>query len=1119
MTSASVPDASLESLVAGVLDEFRERCKRGERPDVEEYAARHPQAAELLRKVLATVGLLDLSLSGEARADVLGSELPEGTLGDFRLLREVGRGGMGVVYEAEQISLRRRVALKVLPFAAVLDPRQLRRFQNEAQAAACLHHPHIVPVYGVGCERGVHFYAMQFIEGRTVADLIAELRRESAGQGAADARPSAETPPRAALPTRQSLTSRAYLQTVARLGIEAAEALDYAHEQGVVHRDVKPANLLLDARGTVWVTDFGLAQFHKDAGLTLTGDLLGTLRYMSPEQALGRRGLVDHRTDVYTLGVTLYELLTLRPAFAGDDRQELLRRIASEEPRSLRAHNPAVPAELETVVLKAMAKEPAERYVTAQELADDLRRFLDDRPIRARPPTLRRRAAKWARRHQPAVAAVAVFLAAGVLGLATSTLLINRARTEAVRQWHEAEKQRGLALERETDLRRHLYAADLHRAATAVDNRDVEMVRPLLDRHLPLPGLRDERCFAWHYLDGLHRQLSATLRGHEDWVYQVAFSPDGKTLATASKDRTVRLWDVETRKSLAVLRGHRDEVNAVAFSPCGSFLATGSDDETVRVWDLNGGGDPRTLAGSGKPVHRVAFSPDGKTLLGAAFAPASSERTTLLWDVASGQPRGRLDGCFGLAFSPDNVALAATRADFAVVLLDLADGHERLAFRGHQGHVRTARFSPDGRLLVTASRDATVRVWHVESGKDRAVFAGHTGSVRCAMFSPTGREVASTGEDGTVHLWDFERGGGRTIHLGHRSVWAAIYTPDGRGLVSVGGDGAVKFWDLTTFAGRHSLAKHREGVRSFAFSPDGHTLATASGDTRARLWRLPAGALQAFLPHRLREPSSKSVAFSPDGQSLAAGTGGGTVQLLDLATGSERTVLAGLGGDVAFVQFSPDGRLLSAGPHDGPARVYDTATWCELALPGRDLGASGSPSRIVFSPDGQGFAWNEGPSLKEWRQDTQQVRRLGVGDRHWNGFAAYSPDGRTLATTQNHEGHPRVKLWDARTLQPRTTLLGHGGEVTALAFSPDSAVLVSGSNNGEVRLWHVATARELFALNGPGGGVQQVAFAPDGQTLGVLAPSQRPGQDLYFWHAPRRAPGGTEPSPPDPPRP
>jgi serine/threonine protein kinase/Tfp pilus assembly protein PilF len=454
VSAAVDKDASL----AEVLDAYLAGLHAGTAPSQEELLARYPDLAGDLKECLASLAFIRQAAVGSNPANnaPTDGDLP-GTLGDFRIHREIGRGGMGVLYEAEQISLRRRVALKVLPFAATLDPRRLQRFHTEAQAAAHLHHQNIVPVYAVGCERGVHYYAMQYIEGQTLATGIRDLRRlaglpvpegEAAEKPTAPERPAADTAPPtspiAGLSTERSTRSPAYFRTIAHLAVQAAEALEHAHQLGVVHRDVKPANLLVDVRGNLWIADFGLAYVQGGPGLTMTGDVVGTLRYMSPEQALAKRVTVDHRTDIYSLGVTLYELLALETPFPAQDRQELLRQITFEEPRRLRRLNKAIPAELETIVLKAMQKNPGDRYATAQEVADDLRRFLEDRPIQARRPSTLARGLKWARRHRPVVWAAAVCLlvalAAGV-GSAAWILGERAARQEEA----EAKVQEALA--------------------------------------------------------------------------------------------------------------------------------------------------------------------------------------------------------------------------------------------------------------------------------------------------------------------------------------------------------------------------------------------------------------------------------------------------------------------------------------------------------------------------------------------------------------------------------------------------------------------------------------------------------------------------------------------------
>jgi serine/threonine protein kinase/tetratricopeptide (TPR) repeat protein len=552
VASGPVIDTAFGRLVEGLTD----RLQAGEPVDWSALAHEHPDHADELsaiRPALEAFGRLSRAGEQAVRgvAPTADDDLLPGVLGDFRIVREIGRGGMGVVYEAEQISLNRNVALKVLPFAATMDPRQLQRFRHEAQAAAMLHHPNVVPVFGVGCERGVHYYAMQLIEGRSLAAMIDDLRglTPSPGSGGTQglqtqsfhplnrfrvpsvpsgaenqnghenlAAPdskfpngTADTDPVAALATQRARRDKAHYRHIAELIAQAADALEYAHSMGVVHRDVKPANLLLDEAGHLWATDFGLAKLDAAVGMTVSGDLIGTLRYMSPEQALARNGLVDHRTDVYSLGATLYELLTLRPAVDGHDKHELLRKIAFEEPTRPRKIDRAIPTELETIALKCLAKNPNERYATAGELAADLRRWLDHQTIRAKPPTLRQRTTKWARRHTAAVWAAAIVLLLSTIGMGVSTAIVVR---------KEADTRAAL----QTAMRERVHAqANVKYARNALDRVYLRLAGQRSPEQLLSDQAEQKRLTAED-----EKLLKEVLQFYEQFAGENAEDPDGR---------------------------------------------------------------------------------------------------------------------------------------------------------------------------------------------------------------------------------------------------------------------------------------------------------------------------------------------------------------------------------------------------------------------------------------------------------------------------------------------------------------------------------------------------------------------------------------------------------------
>lgn len=585
-----------EERLNAVLLTYLEAHEAGREPDRDEFLTAHADLRPDLEAFLAgqdEVERLAVPRRGSVPSrnfgfewhDAPGASRPSlGQLGDFRLLREVGRGGMGVVYEAEQISLHRRVALKVLPFAAAIDPRLLQRFKTEALAAAHVQHEKIVPVHAIGCERGVHYYAMQFIEGQSLAALISELRRRGErnprplmapwkrGADLESREPSlslnAPEPGEAASLTAETISrewssdSRCYFERVAGLGWQAALALEHAHQAGIVHRDIKPSNLLLDLREQLWVTDFGLAQVTGDAGLTMTGELLGTLRYASPEQILARRGIVDHRSDIYSLGATLYELLTLRPLFEGRDRNELLRQIADDEPPAPRSLDATVPSDLETIVLKALRKEPGDRYATAQELADDLERFLDRRPIVARRPTPAERLRTWARRHPSIVAACGLVLILLSIASLISTVLIRR---EQGRTWVAQQKA-------ESAYRHERQRAEEAETRFRLARRSVDELIQVSEEELAhRPGMEGLR----------KRLLTSALAYYQEFIAQRHNDPDAQA---ALRDTTRRVETI--LDDLAVLRA-AGQLYLLAQSAAHDDLGL-DDEQRAKVKELSG---------------------------------------------------------------------------------------------------------------------------------------------------------------------------------------------------------------------------------------------------------------------------------------------------------------------------------------------------------------------------------------------------------------------------------------------------------------------------------------------------------------------------------------------------
>ncbi|WP_052315664.1 WD40 repeat domain-containing serine/threonine protein kinase, partial [Singulisphaera acidiphila] len=869
-------DSELEDdPLGGLADEFLERYRRGERPALSEYMRRFPDLAERIEDLFPALVMLEEVRSGAESPPSALEPIREGKplaqLGEYRIVRRIGRGGMGIVYEAEQESLGRRVALKVLPPESHRNPHQIERFRREARAAAQLHHTNIVPVFGVGQDGETLYYVMQYIEGSPLDAVLDELRQirseakveaatHSSSKSAAEPQNSdgkrrrspLPTPPHASTDVARSLwegrfrsgsgrkegsepslspldqgdavradanlallspnpavgsspsalganSSSAslsdprmpYAWSVAHIGVQVADALEHADGQGILHRDIKPSNLLLDLSGTVWLTDFGLAKTSGSADLTHTGDLLGTLRYLAPERFQGR---TDVRGDIYALGLTLYELLVLRPAFADHGEERLILQITSGDPPRLDVVDPDLPRDLVTIVHKAIAKDPCDRYQTPGALAEDLRRFLEDRPIVARQAGAVERSWRWCRRNP----GLAVSAGSTAIALMTAALL---ALLYANSQARATAKITGLAHQISHSLNEsnhRLAVLDLERGQVACERGEIDRGLLLMVESLRAATAVNDSALrhaaranlsAWsRYLPRLTGAFS-----HGGLVTQVAFSPDGTKFATGCSDGKARFWDVATGQLTDISLAHQAAVRTLLFSPDGKTILTRSQDGAARLWDVATGQPVGPALAQYGFVEAVAFSPDGKFLL-----TGSEDNTSRLWNLATGR----------LASPP----------------------------LPHPKVVRALAFSPDGKTALTGSQEGVARLWEVATGELAGPLLHHQGPIDVVAFSPDGRLVLTAGQDNTARLWEAATGKPIGSPLRHQNwVEAAAFSPDGKTVLTGSQDSTARLWDARSSDPICLPLLHQGPVRTVAFSPDGKTALTGSGDGSARL--------------------------------------------------------------------------------------------------------------------------------------------------------------------------------------------------------------------------------------------------------------------------------------------
>ena len=1045
----------------------------------------------------------------DATSDALSSpadtSLPSGTrigyFGDYELLKVLGEGGMGIVYKARQLSLNRPVALKMIKAARFASPDEVRRFQNESEAVARLDHPNIVPVFEVGQYEDQHYFSMKLIAGDSL-----------------DKRP------------KQYMSEP---RRAAELLAISAGAIHHAHQRGILHRDLKPANILIDSEGRPHVTDFGLAKrIEGDSELTRSGSILGTPAYMAPEQASGKRGVVTTSTDVYGLGAILFAVLTGQAPFSGATVIDVLEQVRERAPDSPRKLNPGVPRDLEVVCLKCLEKDARRRYASAGALAEDLKHWLVGEPIAARPVGNAARFWMWCRR-RPIVAALSTAVLMAVLGGLIGTSLGLHA---ALRAQAEERKQTDLAKQRlqdaieakakerlQTELaEQRLYDVQMNLVQRYWEDYHGELFKKALDDLAPAnQGGVDRRGFEWFFWQRSFSSGHVTLKGRGGRVCCVAFSADGKRLASGNYNGTVNVWDTDSGHEIRTFTAHTPMVYSIAFSADGKRLASGSD--TVKMWNSETGQELANIKGHSGAVWYVAFSPDGKRL-------ASASETVMVSDAETGRQTWLFGPVAQAAFSADLRRVAYNNPwenpgqNGVLKIWDVAGRQVTLTLNGHSAFVDNSVFSADGKLLASADSDRTVKIWDVGTGHEIRALKAHfravssfvystNGSIKYTtpqlprtslVFSPDGKRLASAGQDWSVRVWEVMTGEESLVLKGHvGGVSSVAFSPDGKRLASAGEDETVKLWDAggahqaLTLRGPAASDSEAPSSRWLAFSPDGKRLAAASWDGMVKMWDAATGQETLAILGPINGP--RTAALSPGGERLASADWDGTLKIWDTVTGQVTTIRRGHDDGVMSLVFSPDGKRLAAAMQGGIVKLWDARTGQESlvvnagATASSTVGAGAGARSIAFSPDGERIAaGGMDRTVKVWDAATgQETLTLNVLDRARS--VAFSPDGRWLDAAGS-DGTFRV--WDAKTGKQtfdfNRSITAAGDRRTAyllelsehrIAFSPDGQRLAAADEDGTVKIWDVATGQGTLTLKGQSGPLVFVTFSPDGKLL------------------------------------
>jgi len=1006
---------------------------------------------ELHESPIKGQGLKELSPPMDADDEAVGQ-----TLGRYKLLERVGEGGCGVVYVAEQTEpVRRRVALKVIKLG--MDTKQVvARFEAERQALAMMDHPNIAKVLDAGAtETGRPYFVMELVRGIRITDYCDQA----------------------------NLTTKERLD----LFIKVCQAIQHAHQKGIIHRDIKPSNILVtlhDGLPVPKVIDFGIAKATEgrltDATVyTQLHQFIGTPAYMSPEQAEMSGLDIDTRSDIYSLGVLLYELLTGSTPF---DPKELMASGIDAMRKTIREKEPVRPStklsqtlvgadvrrlklpasdkpsseeeiraslrrllriketitllkgDLDWIVMKCLEKDRTRRYDTANGLAFDLKRHLTNEPVLARPPSAAYRLQKAWRRNQVAFAAgalVAVALVAGITVSSWQAIAARRARSAEQQQRlsaqterdkaqaaEQAEKRARLQADREKVEATHLlYVANMNLAQQAWDQNNIGRLRQLLEETQDSRN----RGFEWYYWQALTHLAVRTLRGHLSDVSSVAFSPDAQRIVTGGEDRTAKVWEVATGRELVTLKGHHDGIRSVAFSPDGVRIVTGGLDRTAKVWEAASGRELLTFDGHGDRISSVAFSPDGQQIV--SF---DTDGTVKLWWTANGK--------------------------------------ERLVLKVQRGWIVSAAFSPEGHRIVAGSGDGTAHVWDANDGRELLVLGRHSRAITSVAYSPDGQRIVTGSEDQTAKLWDATTGKELLTLKGHNlAINSVAFSPNGQRIATGSTDSTARLWDAGTGKELNAIKGHGSGVRSVVFSRDGQWILTGSFDGTAMIWQAGDGLSADQTGARVltlsgHNSSVRSVAFSPDGQRIITGCWDGTAKEWEAATGHELTTLQGHHNNLTTVAYSPDGQRMVTGSGDGTAKLQESGSGRELLIL---KGHRGEVSSVAFSLDGQRIVTgSHDHTAKVWEAASGRELLTLKGHSDWVNAVTVSPDGQRIATVSD-DG--TAKLWEAASGRELLTLRGHRDGVFAVAFSPDGQRIVTGSDDMTAKVWTVARPEQVAA--------------------------------------------------------